>query len=139
MTPGGLVSSDGIPINPRATGRCLAIYGEGEAAGFDDYATEPQYVDGTHVHGRPLTKTLPDHVASDFSVRDSLFSNATAMEIQRLAQPAARVTFANADVENFPQTVQQLQGQLPGVRIIEQGTVTDSQGIERSFVVFQLP
>jgi len=139
MAPGGLVNSDGTPINPQATGRCLAIYGEGEAAGFDNYATEPQYVDGTRVQGRPLTQTLPDNVASDFSLRDAPFSDATAAEIQRLAQPGARLTFANADVDNFPQTVQQLQGQLPGARIIEEGTGTDSQGIERGFVVFQLP
>ena len=108
MAPGGLVSSDGTPINPQATGGRLAIYGEGEAAGFDDYATEPQYVDGTLVQGRPLTGTLPDHAASDFSLRDAPFSDATAAEIQRLAQPNARLTFADADVDNFPQTVQQL-------------------------------
>lgn len=139
MALGGLATSDGTPINPQATGRCLAIYGEGEAAGFDDYATEPLYVDGTLVQGRPLTGTLPDHVASDFSLRDTLFSAVTAAEIQRLAQPKARLTFADANVKNFPQTIQRLQGQLPGAKIIEQGTVTDSQGIERGFVVFQLP
>src|SRR5665213_83606 len=126
MTPGGVVSSDGIPINPQAAGRRLAIYGEGEAAGFDDYATEPQYVDGTLVLGRPLTQTLPDHVASDFSLRDTPFSAVTVAEIQRLAQPMGRLTFADADVKNFPQTIQQLQGQLPSARIIEQGSVVDS-------------
>ena len=139
MAPGGLVNSDGVPINPQATGRCLAIYGEGEATGFDNYASEPQYVDGEHVQGRTLTQTLPDHVASDFSLRDAPFSDATAAEIQRLAQPSARLTFANADLDNFPQTVQQLQGQLSGARIIEQGNVPNSQGWVRAFVVFELP
>jgi hypothetical protein len=139
MAPGGLVSSDAIPIKPQATGRCLAIYGEGESAGFDDYAIEPQYVDGERMQGRPLTQTLPDNVASDFSLRDAPFSDATAAEIQRLALPSARLTFANADLDNFPQTVQQLQGQLPGARIIEQGNVTNSQGWVRAFVVFELP
>src|SRR6185437_4777113 len=42
LTAQQLVTSEVTPVNPIATGLMINIYGEGETAGFSDYATEPQ-------------------------------------------------------------------------------------------------
>ena len=131
---GRLVSPDGTPINPIGKGRAINVYGEGEAAGFNDFATEAKYA-----NGRPLTSTLPDGAASDLALRDAPLSATTQAELQRLAQPGARITYANADVEGFQTYADQLEKTFPNARVVEQGTVTGADGIERGVVVLELP
>jgi hypothetical protein len=133
---GGIVSPDGTPINPRGTGQAINLYGEGETPGFHDFATEPRYA-----KGRPLTSTLPPGSASDLALRDAPLSATTQAELQRLAQPGARITYANAnaDVEGFQSYVDQLKHSFPNAKIVHQGTVKDADGVQRGTAVIDLP
>jgi hypothetical protein len=49
-----------------------------------------------------------------------------------LAQPGARITYANADVEGFQTYVDQLRQTFPNARIVHQGTVTGADGVHRT-------
>ena len=97
----GLADHLGTPINPKAMGRMINIYGEGETdyLGFVDFATEVGYS-----RGRPLTSSLPDDCASDICMRSAPISQVTEKEIKRLARPSARggcrFTYAS-NIETF--------------------------------------
>ncbi len=52
-------------------------------------------------------------------------------ELQRLAQPGARITYANADVEGFQAYAEQLRQTLSNATIVHQGTVAGADGIRR--------
>ncbi len=60
-------------------------------------------------------------------------------EVQRLAQPGARITYANADVEGLQAYAEQLRQTLSNATIVHHGTVTGADGIRRRVVVLQLP
>lgn len=134
IKPGKLVTADGTPVAPTGTGRAINIYGEREAKGFEDFA-----IDKTLAGDRPLTSDLPDHVASDICMRDAPLTSETTSELQRIANPGARVTSANADVEGFEAYVDQLMKTFPNAKIVEQGTITDSNGVRRGVVVLEIP
>jgi hypothetical protein len=134
LTPGGIVAPNATPINPRGTGRAINIYGKREAVGFANYATEARYA-----NGRPLTTSLRDHVASDLAMRDAPLSPITVAELQRLAQRGARITYANADVDGFATYAQQLRRAFPNGRVVYQGIVSDSRGVQRGVIVLELP
>ncbi len=78
-----------------------------------------------------------DDVASDIALRDAPLARTTLDEIERIAQPGARVTYSNADVENFLKYIKQLQDKFPNARIVEQGTIQGALG-ERGFVIIEL-
>src|SRR5579884_3636068 len=130
------VTNEGVPASRVGTGRAVSIYGEGEAAGagFTDVATEAQFA-----NGRPLTSTLPNRSASDLALRDAPLSATTRAELQRLAQPGARITYSNADVEGFQTYVDQLRQTFPNAKVVQQGTVTGANGVQRGVVVLELP
>ncbi len=129
-----LFTPEATPLNPVGTGCAINIYGEGETAGFADYATE-----AVHAHGRPLTSTLPARVASDISMRDAPLSSTTLAEMQRLARPGARITYANADVFGFAKYVDQLRQAFPIAKILRQEAITGANGYDRGIVVLELP
>jgi hypothetical protein len=56
-----------------------------------------------------------------------------------LAQPGARITYTNADVEGFQTYVDQLRQTFPNARVVHQGTVTGANGVQRGVVVLELP
>jgi hypothetical protein len=131
-----VVTNEGVPATRVGTGRAVSIYGEGEAAGagFTDVAAETRYA-----NERPLTSNLPDGSASDLTLRDAPLSATTRAELQRLAQPGARITYANADVEGFQDYVDQLRQTFSNARVVHEGTVTGADGVQRGVVVLELP
>jgi hypothetical protein len=130
------ITNEGVPSSRVGTGFAISIYGEGEAAaaGFTDFAAETRFA-----KGRPLTSTLPTGSASDIAIRDAPLSAATLRELQRLAQPGARITYANADVEGFQSYVDQLLQVFPNTKAVHQGTVAGSDGVQRGVVVLEVP
>jgi hypothetical protein len=73
------------------------------------------------------------------ALRDVRLSQTTLSEMQRLAQPGSRITYANAHVEGFDGYVNQLRQAFPNGKVASQGTVTGSDGIVRNVVVIELP
>jgi hypothetical protein len=128
-----VVNSDGVPVNPSGAALIINIYGEGEAAGFSDFATE-----GRFANGRPLTSNLSDGAASDIALRDAPLSRTTLSEMRRLAASKARITVANADVEGFQGYAGQLRGAFPQAIVVHEGIAVGADGVERGVIVIQL-
>lgn len=127
------VSPDGTPLHPIGTGRMLSIYGEREAIGFQDVATEARFA-----NGRPLTTEIAARSASDIALRDAPLSMATLAEIQRLAKPNARVTYSAA-VDGFDAQAQKLLNRFRDAKVLYRGNVTSADGVERSVLVIEIP
>jgi hypothetical protein len=111
-----LVEHFGTPINPQGVGPFTAFFsarqlrprrinlgGEGETKylGFEDFLPNP-FSQGPP---RPLTRTLPDHCATDICLRDApILKDASPekgkQEILRIAVPGCRLTFCG-DLPQF--------------------------------------
>lgn len=87
----------GTPINPQGFARKINIGGEHETdyVGFQDFVTKTP--DGLVFGppGRPFTENLPKRCASDICMRSAPITAEIRKEINRLAVPACRFTYAN--------------------------------------------
>jgi hypothetical protein len=93
--PDGHAQHKGSPIYPQAHGKMINIWGEGETnyVGFQDYAT---HRDGEFLFPhRPLTQTIGSRSVSDICMRSSPLHRITGFEMQRLAMPGCRFTYAS--------------------------------------------
>ena len=84
-----------------------------------------------------LTSAIPDRSASDISLRDAPLKAEGLREIQRVAQPGARVTYAAA-AEGFGAQAQRLLEFFPNARVLGRTATVGANGIERGVVVIQL-
>ncbi len=108
----GLLSTEGTPLNP-LPGRRINIFGRGESNGFEDYSSDIKYCadsktetnpDGTAVPGtafKPWTNDprkpevgLAPKSVQNICCRNSPVHQVTIDEIERVASPGCRVTFA---------------------------------------------
>jgi hypothetical protein len=106
----------GTPINPLGSGRKINIGGEGETdyLGFEDFVQNRFSIEPRDRPLRPLTKTLPDHCASDICMRFSPISNNNLdapgkdntergrNELVRIAAPGCRFTICGLDDSFLP-------------------------------------
>jgi len=104
---------EATPIRPQGWGNMVNIYGDGETDydGFKDYAIDPEYA--KNVKGKmpftwedPSGGGVPDHSVSDIFMRSApvyddddmkigrIKPRSTIFEIQRMAMPGCRLTYA---------------------------------------------
>lgn len=84
----------GSAVFPQGWGRKIAIGGEAEHVGFDDYLVYRD--DGFYFGGppRPFTKELGDECASDIAMRSTPLDFNIISEIMRIAANGCRFTFS---------------------------------------------
>ena len=96
----GRISHLGTPINPLRTGRMICIGGTNEVKylGFENFVPDPAQDPSmmqAWVLGRPFTRTLPDHCASDICLRSAPIDAFMKRELKRIARPGCRLTYAS--------------------------------------------
>jgi len=108
----GLLSIEGTPLNPIPGGTNINIFGRGETNGFADFSTSipfcldsPKTKDGTSKAGEFMLKPwtndprkpvvgIASRTANNICCRNSPIFAVTIDEIDRIAAPGCRVTFA---------------------------------------------
>ncbi len=108
----GLLSVEATPLNPRAGGRNVNLFGRGESNGFADFSTSikfcedsPKTKDSTNKPGEFLLKPwtndprkpgagLEPKSVKNICCRNSPVFPVTIDEIDRIAAPGCRITFA---------------------------------------------
>jgi peptidoglycan hydrolase-like protein with peptidoglycan-binding domain len=108
----GLLSVEGTPLNPLPGGKNINIFGRGESNGFADFSTSikfcvdsPKTAGGTSKPGEFFLKPWTDdprkpdvgigpNSAKNICCRNSPIFPVTTDEIDRIAKPGCRVTFA---------------------------------------------
>jgi hypothetical protein len=122
-------SSKATPVQTRNTGEKVSIFGEGEAEGFTDYhvETDPMSSHMESINGlnRPPTSEIADGAAIDITLRDAPISAETAAEINRIAGPKARFTWAMEAESMAESGLKVLQDFFGDWKVVDQGGAFD--------------
>jgi len=122
-----------------STGRKINIYGEGEAAGFDDFAVNADFATGGNGVTRPLTSTLSNGSASDIVVNNAPLYQAELSEITRLSTSGSTITYsAPAGSKFFQSLSSHLSDKANLVSTVTSNVTSQGASVEMQTVVYQI-